>query len=185
MEKIEHLRNGAKTVESPEGGERGDHFGFVVCIPVVALKGVERDTQFVFPAKSFPSLFEVGMGLDGQRQGRSQHLEQKGEAARKFLCYCGSECSRRVLGDQFGKRELPALFEENRGGRLWMCPHPQLRLGFVRRGGFPEELGDGGPGAPGVVLNRVDQTKDFSHSFLSCATYSTIAARGMSWQENS
>ena len=145
----------AEAAQSLELAQRADHFGLVVGIAVAALGGVQRESEGVLGGEAGPGLVQRGVGLDGQRQARGEHLEQEGQARTEAGRARRAEFALGVGRDQLVQpsRTLAAV---GAGRVAGVGAHPQLGLRLTG-GLLPQQLGQGRERPPGVRADGVDE----------------------------
>ncbi len=141
-----------RAVEVAQGA---DEFGLVVRVPVVPVRGVQGDPQGVLGGETGPGLVERGVGLDGDRDGRGEDLEQERQGGPEPGHRGGPQLALGVCGDQLVQPARP-LAPVGPGGVAGVGAHPELGLRFAGRL-LPEQLGERGDGPPGVRADGVDE----------------------------
>ena len=94
----------AESVQHPERGECAQDLRFVIVVFIVPMRSIQGHTQFVFERIPGSRLFQRRVGLNRQRLGGGQNLEQKRQLAVKPCGYLSTENVGRRLIYQFVQR---------------------------------------------------------------------------------
>ena len=152
-EELAGLARHAEAHERAELGERVDHLGLVVHVPVDAARVRALDAQDLLAQVALARDLLRRMHLEAQGLGGGDDLRQVRQGRAKRVEQASAESSLGVLADVLGEG-LPAR-QQRRSVRVGAEPHLGHR---VVPGGGPQELGDRVRGAPRVSFRPADQS---------------------------
>ena len=152
-EELAGLTRHAETDEGAELGERVDHLGLVVHVPVDAACVRALNPQDLLAQVALARDLLRRMHLQAQGLGGGDDLRQVRQGLPKRVEQATAERSLGVLANVLGEG-LPAR-QQRRSVRVGAKPHLGHR---VVPGGGPQELGDRVRGAPRVSFRPADQS---------------------------